>query len=62
MEVRIAFLKDYAQYKRGEIALVPVSRVHEYLSDGKAVYYADFTSSMLEEKAEEPKKKPSKKG
>lgn len=65
-DVRLVFLENLGEYKRGEVNLVPLGTANGYVQSGKAVYYGDFSSSMLEEEkgkesVEKPKKKASKK-
>lgn len=69
MDVRIVYLVNEFEFKKGDIRLVGTELAQQLTKSGKACYYADFTTKMLEdlegdseEKAESlPKKKALKK-
>lgn len=70
MDVRIAFIKKVELYggeeiKAGDIRIFNVIEAEKHINNGNAVYYSDFSESMLkasEEDSEEGKLKRGKKG
>lgn len=68
MDVRIVYLTNDFEFKKGDIRLVGSELAQQLTKNGKACYYADFSQKMLEdlegeaEEAEPSKKKVTKKG
>ncbi|GEM_PF-5124277 len=67
MDVRVVYLTNDGEVKKGEIRIVPQEVAGQLTRIGKACYYSDFTQKMLEDLEEEslesssPKKKALKK-
>ncbi len=64
MDVRIVYLLDDFESKKGDIRLVGHELAQQLVKSEKACYYADFKQSMLEDESlsEDSKKKVTKKG
>ena len=68
MDVQIVYLtNDQSEFRKGDIRKTPIELAHQLVSAGKACFYADFTSKLLEDLEESSeddssKKKGQKKG
>jgi len=49
MDVRIVYLVNEFEFKKGEVRLVGSELAQQLTKAGKACYYADFTTKMLED-------------
>lgn len=62
MDVRIVYLTNDFEFKKGEIRMVGTELAQQLTKSGKACYYMDFTTKLLEElEGESDKDAPSKK-